>query len=456
MNAIDHMKLFMEPRSVALIGVPRRTGLAAWNIMENLINSGYEGSLYPVNPNAGEILGRKCYPSVKDIPETADLAVISTPRSQVTKVVKECTEKGIKAITVVTQGFADADGEGKALQAQLVQIARRGGSRLMGPNTFGTSNAFCRFTSAFAPVDLQPVPIGMICQTGLLMSGIPRFPILGKGIDLGNACDIGFADGLEYFEDDPQVEVILLHMEGATEGARFIEVAGRVARKKPILVLKTGRGQQAARAIQSHSGSLAGRDEVYDAVFRQCGLIRVSDIDEFHDFTRVYLRLPLMKGDGVGIITIAGAGGVMAIDACERYGLRLAKPSAATLEKIAFLAPPWQRLDNPADIWPSFMIARHRIDNVVYTVADAFLSDAAIDGIILVSHAALLLGAPEVFQRSKSFNKPIVCWLYGSGTEQWIDAFEDKGETVAFLNVGRAARALARVKQYHDYRHGPR
>lgn len=450
------MKLFIEPRSVALIGVPRGTGLVSWNIMENLLNAGYQGNLYPVNPKAGEILGRKCYPSVRDIPEAADLAVVSTPRSQVTKVVRECTEKGIKAIIVVTQGFADADEEGKALQAQLVRIARRGGSRLMGPNTFGTCNAFCRFTSAFAPVDLQPVPIGMICQTGLFMAGIPKFPMLGKGIDLGNACDIGFADALEYFEDDPQVEIILLHMEGATEGARFIEVAGRVARKKPILVLKTGRGEEAARAMQSHSGSLAGRDEVYDAVFRQCGLIRVSDIDEFHDFTRAYLRLPPMKGDGVGIITIAGAGGVMAIDACERYGLRLARPSAATLEKIASLAPPWQRLENPADIWPSFMIARHRIDDVVYTIADAFLSDAAVDGIIVVSHAALLLGAPDVFQRSKRFDKPVVCWLYGSGTEQWIGAFEEKEETVVFPNLERAARALARVKQYHDYRHEPR
>ncbi|MFW6126272.1 MAG: CoA-binding protein, partial [Chloroflexota bacterium] len=407
--------------------------------------------LYPVNPNADEILGHKCYHAVTDIPETADLAVVSTPRSQVPKVVGECTGKGIKAIIIVTQGFADADEHGETLQAEVTRIAREGGARLMGPNTFGTSNAFHNFTSAFAPVDLQPVPIGMICQTGLFMAGIPGFPMMGKGIDLGNGCDIDFADGLEYFEDDPEVKVVLLHVEAIKNGTRFMEVAGRVSRKKPVLVLKTGRGEQAARAVQSHTGSLAGSDRVYEAAFRQCGLIRVSGIDEFQDFTRAFLRLPPMRGDGVGIVSIAGAGGVMTIDACDRYGLRLGRPSAETLDKISHLAPPWQTLDNPSDIWPAIMIARHPVDHVLCTVADAFLSDADIDAIIIVTHAGLLFGAPEVFQRVGRFDKPVVSWLYGSGMEHVIDGFEEKGEAVVYPNVERAVRALARLKQYHDY-----
>jgi acyl-CoA synthetase (NDP forming) len=456
LNTVDQMKLFMEPRSVALIGVPRRTGIAAWNIMENLLNSGYAGRMYPVNPNADEILGKKCYPSVKDIPEVADLAVISTPRSQVPKTVRECTEKGIKAITVVTQGFADADEEGKKLQEEIVRSARQGGARIMGPNTFGTSNAFCKFSSAFAPVDLQPVPIGLICQTGLFMAGIPRFPMLGKGIDLGNACDIDFADGLEYFEHDAEVKVILLHMEGTRDGARFINVAKRVSRSKPIVALKTGRAEGSAQAMQSHTGTLTGADEVYHAAFKQCGVLRVSDIDEFHDFTRAFLRVPPMKGSGVGIITIAGAGGIMAIDACEKYGLRLGKPSAETLEKIAPLAPPWQTLENPADIWPAFMIARHRLDDVFYTIADAFLADPDIHGIIIVSHAALVAGAPEVFQRARRFDKPVLCWLYGSGMEQLIDDIEGKGETAVYPNVERAIRALSRLREYQEYLSGER
>jgi len=454
LTTVDQMKLFMEPESVALIGVPRRTGLVAWNILENLLNSGYSGRVYPVNPKADEIMGKTCYPSVKDIPETTDLAVISTPRSEVPKIVRECIEKGIRAITVVAQGFADADEEGKKLQLEITRIAREGGARIMGPNTFGSINAFCNFTSAFAPLDLQPVPIGIICQTGMFMAGIPRSPMLGKGIDLGNACDIDFADGLEYFEQDPQVKVIFLHMEGTKDGARFMEVARRVSKKKPILALKTGKGEQSAKAMQSHTGTLTGKDEVYDAAFKQCGVIRVSDVDEFNDFTRAFLRVPLMKGRGVGIITIAGAGGIMAIDACEKYNLRLGRPSAQTLDKIAFLAPPWQTLENPADIWPAFMIGRHRIDEVYYTIMDAFLADPNIHGIIIVSHAAFLLGAPDIFQRANKFEKPVVSWLYGSGMEELIGKIDENEETVVFPNLDRAARALSRLKQYHTYSDG--
>ena len=454
MNTVDQMKLFMEPESVALIGVSRQTGLVAWNILENLLNSGYSGKVYPVNPKADEILGKKCYRSVKDIPEKVDLAVISTPRSEVPKIVRECTEKGIKAITVVAQGFADADDEGQELQSEIVRIARAGGARIVGPNTFGSSNAFCNFTSAFAPLDLQRVPIGVVCQTGLFMAGIPRFPMLGKGIDLGNACDIDFADGLEYFKQDPQVKVILLHIEGIRDGGRFMDVAKRVSKKKPILALKTGRGEQSTKAMQSHTGTLTGKDEVYDAAFKQCGVIRVSDVDEFDDFTRAFLRLPLMKGREVGIITIAGAGGIMAIDACEKYNLRLAKPSPETLEKMAFLAPSWQTLENPADIWPAFMIGRHRIDEVYYTIMDAFLADPNIHGIIIVSHAAFLLGAPDIFQRANKFEKPVVCWLYGSGMEELIGKIDENEETVVFPNLDRAVRALSRLKQYHEYLDG--
>jgi acetyltransferase len=227
-----------------------------------------------------------------------------------------------------------------------------------------------------------------------------------------------------------------------------------VSKKKPILALKTGKGEQSAKAMQSHTGTLTGKDEVYDAAFKQCGVLRVSDVDEFNDFTRAFLRVPLMKGKGVGIITIAGAGGIMAIDACEKYNLRLGRPSGQTLDKIAFLAPPWQTLENPADIWPAFMIARHSIDEVYYTIMDAFLADPDVHGIIIISHAAFLLGAPDIFQRASRFDKPVVCWLYGSGMEELIDNVEEKGETVTFPNVERGVRALSKLKEYHEYLDG--
>ena len=388
---------------------------------------------------------------MRDVPERVDLAVVSTPRSEVRGVVRQCIEKGIRAITIVTQGFADANEEGARMQSELVRMAREGGARIMGPNTFGTCNAFTSFTSAFTPVEMKQVPIGFMCQTGVFIAGIPGFAMLGKGIDLGNASDIDFADGLEYFEHDPQVKVVFLHVEGLPNGARFMEVARRVSRRKPILALKTGRGEQSAEAMQSHTGTLAGSDQVYEAAFRQSGVMRVDDIDEFEDFTRAYLRVPPMTGSGVAVITVAGGAGIMAIDAAEKYGLRLATLHPDTLEGIAPLAPPWQALGNPADIWPAIMIQRRRLDEVCYTIADAFLADDAVHGIILVAHAAFVFGAPDMFRRANECGKPILCWLYGSRMEELIAKAEEKGEMAAFPSVDRAVRTLARLKQYHDF-----
>ena len=229
MNVVEQMKLFIEPRSVAFVGLTRATGFFSWNALEHLLKYGYEGKVYPVNPAADEILGVKCYPSVKDIPGEVDLAVILTPPKRAPKLVRECTEKGIKAIIIVGQGLADGDRLGRQLQEEIVSIARDGGARIVGPNTFGTGNAFINFNTAFVPMDMREVPIGIICQTGLFMSGLPNFPIVGKGIDIGNSGDIDFTDGLEYFENDPDVRVILLYIEGMRDGRRFMKTASRVA-----------------------------------------------------------------------------------------------------------------------------------------------------------------------------------------------------------------------------------
>ena len=172
MDIVSLLRLFMEPKSVALVGLTRDTGLGGWNTLEHILNYGYKGNLYPVNPAADQILGVKCYPHVAAIPEKIDLAIILTPGQQVPQLVKECTDKGIKAIIVVAQGMADGDADGAKLQAEIVRLAHAGGARIVGPNTFGTGNAFTKFNSAFTYMDMQEVPYGVICQTGLFMSGL--------------------------------------------------------------------------------------------------------------------------------------------------------------------------------------------------------------------------------------------------------------------------------------------
>jgi len=453
-NTVQLLKLFIEPRSVALVGLTRSTGPLAWNTLEHLLNYGFKGKLYPVNPSANEILGVKCYPSVREIPDDIDLAVILTPRSVVPKLIKECTEKGIKAITVVGQGFADGDAEGKELQAEIVRIAREGGARIMGPNTFGTANAFINFSSAFVHTDMQEVPTGIICQSGLFFGGLPKFPILGKGIDLGNACDIDFSDGLEYFEDDPDVKVILLYIEGLKDGRRFIEVASRVAKKKPIIAVKSGQSEAAALAAQSHSGSLAGRDEVFDTVFKKCGVIRVTAVEEFHDLSKAFLRLPLMKGRGIGIITMTGGGGIMATDACARHNLGLAKLSPESVGKLDALAPSWQHFENPADIWPPSMISGIPLPAMIRNTLETYLVDDNVHGVMIIMPPFPSKYAHLVFESIKltnQFEKPVVIWLYGTEVEDLVSWLENEGRIVYYPTMDQALNVLSRLNDYYEY-----
>lgn len=453
-NTVEIMKLFMEPESIALVGLTRATGPFGWNVMEHLKAYGYKGKLYPVNPGADEILGVKCYRSLADIPDEIDLAVILTPSKHGPKLVKECVDKGIRAITIVGQGYADGDAEGKRLQEEIVRIARDGGARIVGPNTFGTGSAFHKFNTAFTKVDMREVPTGVICQTGLYISGLPYFHIVGKGIDIGNACDIDFSDGLEYFEDDPQVEIIMLYIEGMRDGRRFMETAKRVSKKKPILALKSGRCEGSARAAQSHSGSLAGSDEAYDAAFKQSGIIRVTGENEFEDMTKAFLKLPLMKGRNVGIISITGGGAIMATDACARHGLNLARLSDASLNKLKPLAPPWQQLGNPADIWPSSMIAGNPLNVVLGTVIEAFAADDNVDGLFIIlpgEYHPLMDPVLDCFRIIDKFDKPAVLWCYSIDIDTVVPLILSKGRIIHYRTMDQAANVLSKLNDRYEY-----
>ncbi len=456
----------MEPESVALVGLTRETGFTSWNALEHLLRYGYRGKLYPINPAADEILGVKCYPSVKDIPGDVDLAVILVPPTSAPPLVRECTEKGIKAIIVVGQGLADGDVEGSKLQQEIVRIANDGGARILGPNTFGAGNAFRNFNSAFVPMDMHRVPIGIICQTGMFMSGLPDFPMVGKGIDLGNTGDIDFSDGLEYFEDDPEVKVILVYIEGIRDGRRFFEVARRVAKKKPIIALKGGKSEGAARATRSHTGSMAGRDEVYDAVFKQCGIIRVYGEEEFNDLSKAFLHLPLMQGRNVGIVTITGGGGILATDACARHGLQLAELSPDSLERMKAVAPEWQVFANPADIWPPSRIAGHPLGEVLYTAIDSMLSDGNVDGLLVImpgaapidiqaaaasdAHMSLINTLVDAFKITERYDKPAVLWCYGTDVGATVSLIEKSGRILYYPTMERAANVLSRLNECYQ------
>lgn len=466
MNARDELKFFMEPRSIALVGVPRRTGKLSLNSLENLLEYGFKGRIYPVNPSAREILGVRTYPSLRDIPDEIDLAVIATPRPTVLGVVEQCAEKGVKAVAVVTQGFSDFDEEGRSIEAEMVRVLRKAGGRILGPNTVGVANAFAHMTTCFTRSEVTKVPVGVITQTGSFFTGTQGFIPSGKTIDLGNTCDVDFADGLEYFEDDPEVKVIGLYIEGIRSGRRFMEVASRVAKKKPILALKSGRSHYGRKAAHSHTGQLSGSDEIYGAVLRQCGVFRVADIEEMGDLARAFCSLPQMEGSGLGVVTMSGSGGVLAADACQDYGIEMAELMQHTRDTIKAMSLPWVNISNPIDIFPAILSDTssdfsERYLGVSQMVLDIVGADPTVHGILFVAGVFNKMDeidpsdvVANVADRFR--NKPIVCVLHGRNAGEIGARLEATGKTLVFPSFERAVRALGRLRQYALFREGTR
>lgn len=449
------MKLFMEPRSIALVGVPRDTGQDAKNVLENLLTYGYKGRIYPVNPNCKKILDIETFCNVADLPETPDLAVIMTPQHLVFPLVKDTLEKGIKALVVVAQGFSDSGEEGKLKQSQLVDMVHRAGARLVGPNSFGVANAFLNLNTAFVLTEMERKGVGIICQTGFPFVGFPQMIILGKGLDLGNTGDIDFADGLEYFENDEETRVIILHIEGIKNGRRFMETARRVSRLKPVVALKTGWSKSGEETALSHSGSLVGNDDIYEAVFKQSGILRVQDTEEFIDVCRAFLAFPRLRGRRLAVLTMTMAGGTMAADACEKYSMRLASFTPETLNKLSAIAPPWLKFSNPLDSGAFYFSKTGPVETFRITM-EAVLLDPQVDALLIVIPALPFeqrIYAEIAFNLTSRYpDKPVTMWLYASDkTGQVSSHFESTGRILNFGSIDRAVRALSRLADYSEY-----
>ncbi len=452
------MDRFFRPRAVAIVGVSRTTGAGTFNILENLLDYGYTGRLYPVNPNAAEILGVRCYASVRELPEVPDLAIITLPRHLVPQAARDCAKTGIRAIIVVTQGFAEADAEGARLQEEFLAALRTAGARMIGPNTLGTVNVFERFSSSFAPIRrTEPLPTGMICQTGFFLA-VDLAPSvgLGIGVDVGNAVDLGVVECLGYLADDDRLQVIAIHLEGLDRGREFFELAREVTRRKPVLVLKTARSAAGAEVAGSHTGSLAGEDAVYQAAFDQAGVLRVGDVDELDDVVKAFLHLPPLRGKRVAIVTATGGGGIMAVDACSDYGLELATFGEGTLAELRAIAPSWFQPGNPMDVWPA-TIGKPYPPTFAH-IFTLILNDPGVDAVLCIGGAMATTGpdladfieAAAGLQR----DKPIVWWVQGQSAPE-IAARVERSRTVAvYPSPERAVRALARLYEYYSRVHG--
>jgi acetate---CoA ligase (ADP-forming) len=464
------MKKFMDPASVALIGTPRRTGSGAFNNAEMMLRYGFKGRIYPVNPAGGKILGLNVYPAVADIPETVDLAVISVGRDRVMAAFEDCIRAGLDHVIIISQGFADADGHGRLLQDQIACRAREAGVRVLGPNTLGVVNNYRHLNTAFVeiPFPERYLPVSLIAQTGFIQvaSRNLAWRDIGKAIDVGNSCDIDIVDALDYLGDDPETEVIVVHMEGLKRGPEFLEAAGRVSREKPVIILKTGRSAAGAKAALSHSGSLVGEDNVYDAAFKRSGVLRVRTSGEMRNAIHALAVLGEMKGPRLGVVTVTGAGGIMCADACEDHGLTFGELPQGLREKLLHGLPDWIGLSNPIDIWPIGMLG-NRYEEAFRISLTELLKSPGIDGIMAVFfvtsspiHAELDLEKAFAVSRKESGNiKPIATWPYLE-TATAIDRFEAIPGLACFDTIEQAVQGLAFSYRFHQlknrYRPSPR
>ena len=453
---------FFEPRSVAVIGALREGWFGGYVIIKNLRVFGFPGEIYPVNPRYDKVLGLDVYASVKDIPAMVDLVIIMTPAAVVPSVLEECGACGVRAAIVVSDGFAERSEEGARLQKELVSVGRREGIRILGPNTVGvtnTANGLVTTPYEFGYSSIRRGFVALAGQTGIIAPQAVPYEDLQYGIskicDFGNKCDVDEADLLEYLAEDAETKVIAMYLEAIRDGRRFLATAKRVVEKKPVIVLKSGRSEAGAKAAASHTGTLAGDDKIYDAAFKQCGIIRVSYFEELFDVAKAFASQPLPNGKNVGIITVTGAGGVTAADYCMERGLELPSLSKRTLEGVKRVFPEWASLGNPLDVWVA--VEASGMERTYEATTRALVEDENVDALIVVLAAVSWTATDvkifknlgeECMRRGKSF---LFVSLLGEYQifKRCVETLEP--EIPVFPTVERAVRALAALVEYRDY-----
>ncbi len=338
-----------------MVGASSSPGKLGHAVLQNVVQYGYQGHIYPINPTAKEILGLPAYPSVRDIPGPVDLALVLVPARAVPGVMDECGQKGICGAVVISAGFREVGREGRQLEQQLIETARRYGIRVVGPNVLGIIDTVIGLNGSFAAGMPRRGHIAFMSQSGALCTSILDMA-LGQGIgfsrfySIGNKADLNEIDFLRAWSEDPETNVIVAYLEGIANGSEFMQVARQVTRRKPVVSIKSGTTSAGSRAASSHTGTLAGSEKAYDAAFRQVGIVRAGSVQELFDYAQAFARQPLPESDAVAVVTNAGGPGIMASDAIERIGMRLASLTPEIQQKLRAALPPAASVVNPIDV----------------------------------------------------------------------------------------------------------
>jgi len=450
---------FFEPSSVAVVGASRSPVKFGHFLLMNLLDLGFKGKVYAVNPNAEEVLGVRTYPKISSIPGEVEVAAIIVPAASVPEVMRDCAEKGVKGVVICSSGFREAGGDGIRLEREIVEIAKKAGIRIIGPNTTGILNTSNNFTTSFVPLPkFRKGKVALVAQTGLFAAAafwwiLSAEPFgLSKVVGLGNKSDVDDSEALEYLAQDEETKVIAIYMEGVKDGLRFLKSAQDAAKKKPVLILKSGRTEAGVNASMSHTGSLAIKDEIFDAVCKKAGIIRVKDFEELMDLAKALALQPLSKGNRVAIASMTGAGGVMAADYCEEYGLEVAQLSDKTARYIESYLPPWIKLRNPFDT--EMLFESVGPEDCLRISLGGMLGDENIDCIVGIMPTSPMFAfdikgvTSEI--REKYPDKPLAINIIGAKdmVDLWTKELESSGVPV-YPSIERCVRALAALNRYH-------
>ncbi|PPA80289.1 MAG: Succinyl-CoA ligase [ADP-forming] subunit alpha [ANME-2 cluster archaeon HR1] len=442
-----------EPSSIAIIGASRDPKKPGGAILANLIKE-FEGNIYPVNPKSDMVQGFKCYHSVDEVP-SAELAVIVIPAGLVPDTLKQCSKKDTKNVVIISAGFKESGPEGAILEKQIIDISRDSGIRILGPNCLGLLNTHNGMNATFAAGSARKGNIAIMSQSGALCTSILDWAAsenigFSKFLSLGNKADIAENDLLDSWSHDDETDVILAYLEGIKDGQQFIRTAREATKRKPVVVIKSGRTSTGSKAAASHTGTLAGSDRAYTSAFDQSGVIRAYSMEELFDYSRAFSTQPLPEGFNVAIITNAGGPGIMAADACEEVGLRLASFKPETIDKLRHGLPPQANIYNPIDVLGDATSQRYDL------ALEAAMSDPIVDGIIvLVSPQAMTdveQIAQAVIRTSGNRTKPIVTSLIGGNSMVEGDKILDMGKVPNYPYPGRAAKALSVLAKYRQYK----
>lgn len=374
---------FFNPKSVAIVGASRQKGKVGYEILRSMIDAGFPGSIYPVNSQADEVEGLKCYPSLTAIGQVPDLVVVVVPAKVVAAIMQECATLGIKAVIVITAGFKEVGEEGRKLEQQILQIARQAGIRIIGPNCLGLIVPANKLNASFGGTIPAVGSTGYMSQSGALLAAILDMANadgtgFSKLVSIGNKADVDEIDIIEALADDPDTKVIAGYLESITDGNTFVRIAEQISQKKPILLMKAGVTAAGAKAASSHTGSLTGSETAYEAVFERAGVIRCFSIKSQFDFAQGFAYQPLPKGASVAVVTNAGGAGIMAADAIENQHLTFAKLTDETQKKLAAKLPAAANFHNPVDVLGDALPDRYEF------AIDVVLDDPNVDTVLIL------------------------------------------------------------------------